>query len=160
MAQVINTIRITGPLPAVFDLLTTTRLWTQWHPATTGVGGVTQRPFQLGDQVRERACVGAHTYEGVWTVVEHERPNQARLRGSNGRIEIAYRLQQMGDQVEITRILDFYSADFLASLSGSVPDVSKIEPLMHAQSEQALRKLQALVEGILQAEANGQIQEE
>ena len=154
MARVTNTIRIRGPLSAVFDLLTITRLWTQWHPATTGVDGATERPFQLGDQVRERARIGAHTYEGVWTVVEHERPSQARLRGSNGRIEIGYSLQQVGEQVEITRVLNFYPEDFAAS----VPDVSKIEPLMHAQSEQALRKLQALVEGILQAEVNGQIQ--
>ena len=84
MVQVINTIVLNGPLLAVFELVTTTRLWTQWHPATIGVGGV--RPLQLGDQMRERAPIGTQTYEGVWTVVEHERPIHALLRGSNGRI--------------------------------------------------------------------------
>ncbi len=82
------------------------------------------------------------------------------MRGSNERIQIGYSLRQVGDQVEITRVLEFYPEDFAASLPGSGANVSKIEPLMHAQSEQALRKLQALVEGILQAEVNGQIQEE
>jgi len=64
-----NTIQIHGALAPVFDLITTTRFWPQWHPATIGVGGVTERPFQQGDIVRERAQIGAHTYEGTCNVL-------------------------------------------------------------------------------------------
>lgn len=42
MKTITNRITITGDLAAIFDLVTTTRFWTAWHPATTGVGGVTQ----------------------------------------------------------------------------------------------------------------------
>ena len=62
MATLTTTIQIHGALAPVFDLVTTTRFWPQWHPATIGVGGVTERPFQLGDKIRERAHIGAHTY--------------------------------------------------------------------------------------------------
>jgi hypothetical protein len=148
MATVINTILIQGAVAAVFDLVTTTRFWTQWHPATIGVGGVTERPFQLGDQIRERAQIGAHTYEGIWTVIDHERPLRARLRAGSGRIHIGYTFAQAGEEVRLTRTLEFFAEDFRASVS----DISKIEPLMDSQSEQALHKIKALVENILAQE--------
>jgi hypothetical protein len=40
---VVNTVTINGTPKAVFDLITTARLWPQWHPATKGVGGVVER---------------------------------------------------------------------------------------------------------------------
>jgi uncharacterized protein YndB with AHSA1/START domain len=39
MTAVVNTVTITGTPKAVFDLITTARLWLQWHPATKGVEG-------------------------------------------------------------------------------------------------------------------------
>ena len=41
MATITNAIQIQGALAPIFDLITTTRFWPQWHPATIGVGGVT-----------------------------------------------------------------------------------------------------------------------
>jgi hypothetical protein len=64
MAQVINVIQINGAIEPVFDLATITRFWPQWHPATTGVGGVTERPVLLGDKIRERAVIGGQTLRG------------------------------------------------------------------------------------------------
>ncbi len=154
MAQVTNTIQIHGSLVAVFDLVTTTRFWPQWHPVTIGVGGVIERPFQLGDKIRERARIGAHTYEGTWTVIEHERPTHALLQGDNGRIQIRYRFQPVGDQVAYSRTLEYYPEDFAAS----TPDPTRLATLMYAQSEQALQKVKALVEQILADEAKVVIQ--
>jgi hypothetical protein len=155
MAQVINTIQIHGSLAAVFDLVTTTRFWPQWHPATVGVGGVTERPFLQGDKIRERAKIGAHTYEGTWTVIEHVRPARAVLLGESGRIQISYAFQQLGDQVEYSRTLEYHPEDFAAS----TPDPDRLATLMHTQSEQALQKLKPLVEQILADEAKVAIQE-
>jgi len=149
MTQVTNSIQIHGPLAAVFDLVTTTRFWPQWHPATIGVGGVTERPFQPGDKIRERARIGAHTYEGSWTVTEYERPAHATLLGESGRIQIRYAFEQAGDQVVYSRTLDYHPEDFAAS----TPDPARLAALMHAQSQQALQKLKALVEQILADEA-------
>ena len=54
MTAVVNTVTINGAPKAVFDLITTARLWPQWHPATKGVGGVVERPYGLGDMIHER----------------------------------------------------------------------------------------------------------
>lgn len=153
MIQVINTILIDGPLEAVFDLATTTRFWPQWHPATAGVGGVTERPMRLGDKVRERAVIGGKTYEGNWTVVEHSRSARAALLMESGRIKISYSFQASGLTTEFKRELEFYPEDFSASVS----EPGLLEKLMHQQSEQALQKLKGLVEAILQKETRLEI---
>ena len=64
MAVVTTSIHIQGQANAVFDLMTTARFWPQLHPATTAVGGVTERPFQLGDVVHERAQIGQQLRKG------------------------------------------------------------------------------------------------
>lgn len=156
MAHVINTIQINGPLEPVFDLVTTTRFWSQWHPATTGVGGVTERPVALGDKIRERAVIGGQTYEGNWTVVEHTRPERAALLMESGRIKITYSFQKVGQATEFKRELEFHPEDF----SVSAADPNALEKLMHAQSEQGLQKLKQLVEAILQKETRLEIGDE
>lgn len=145
ISSIVNQIEINGPLADVFDLVTTTRYWPQWHPATIGVGGVTERPFRLGDQVQERAQIGEQIYEGIWTVVEYQHPVQATLRMQSGRIQISYTFYPEGQATVYQRELTFYPADFQAS----VADPVRLEKLMHAQSEQALRKLKTLVEQLL-----------
>lgn len=153
MNRVVNTIQINGPIGPVFDLVTTARFWPQWHPASVGVGGVTERPFGLGDQIRERAQIGSHTYEGNWTVIEHARPTWVVLAGENGRAQISYTFHALGQTTEFKRELEFYAEDFSASLA----DPNALETLMHIQSEQALGKLKALIETILQTEAKLEI---
>ncbi len=155
MTQVINTIQISGPLEAVFDLVTTTRFWPQWHPATVGVGGVSEKPFGLGDLIRERAQIGPQTYEGTWTVIEYTRPTRVVLQGESRRIQITYSFQVVNGATEFKRELGFYSEDF----SDSLADPSALEKLMYHQSEQALQKLKGLVETILQKEAKLEIGE-
>ncbi len=153
MATITNTVQIHGGLAPVFDLITTTRFWPQWHPATIGVGGVTERPFGQGDIVRERARIGAHTYEGNWTVVEHARPARVVLQSESGGIQISYAFKQVGEEVEYSRTLTYQSENFAAS----VADPALLEKLMYTQSEQALQKVKALVEQILADEAKVQI---
>jgi hypothetical protein len=153
MATIINKIHILGQPEAVFDLVTTTRFWPQWHPATTGVGGVTERPFQQDDLIRERAHIGARTYEGTWRVIEHERPLRVVLRGESGRIQITYTFQADGEAIQFSRQLDYHAEDFAASAT----DSALVEKLMDNQSQQALQKLKTLVEQILQNEARLEI---
>jgi hypothetical protein len=145
MSRVVNRIEIDGPVERVFDLVTTTRYWPQWHPATIGVGGVTERPLALGDVVREQARIGGRVYEGNWSVVEHARPSRLVLRGESGRITIAYSFEPRGETTHFTRELEFQPQDFLSGFS----DPGSVEKLMHGQSEEALRKLKRLVEELL-----------
>jgi hypothetical protein len=146
MEKVINSIEINGHLDHIFDLVTTTKYWPQWHPATVGVDGLTERPFTLHDQIIERAQIGPHLYEGTWTVVAWERPLQAKLQGTSNRIFITYSFQQVSENVtEFRRQLEYYPADFAAS----APDPIQLAQLMHSQSQKALEKLKQLVEDLL-----------
>jgi hypothetical protein len=153
MKTVVNSVLIRGRVEAVFDLVTSARFWPQWHPATLGVGGVRQRPFLLGDVIRERARLGPEVYEGDWTVAEHVRPSRAVLRAWGGRLHIRYVFAAAGEATEFRRELEFDPADFRAT----APDADALVKLMHEQSEQALRKLKALVEDILDEEAKLEI---
>jgi len=153
MMHIVNTILINGPLEPIFDLVTTTRFWPQWHPATVGVGGVTERPFGLGEVIRERAQIGPRLYEGNWTVIEHSRPTRAVLKGESGRIQITYSFQSPGQAIEFKRELEFQAEDF----SASAADPKVLEKLMYEQSERALGKLKELIETILQKEATLEI---
>jgi hypothetical protein len=153
MKSVVNSILIQGRVEAVFDLVTCARFWPQWHPATLGVGGVIQRPFLLGDVIRERARIGQEVYEGDWTVAEHVRPSRVVLRALGGRLHIRYLFAGLGKATELQRELEFDPED----LRASAPDTDALAQLMHDQSEQALRKLKVLVEGILDQEAKFEI---
>ena len=154
MEQVTSTILINGQIEPIFDLVTTTQSWPRWHPATIGVGGVTDRPFVLGDQIHERARIGERVYEGTWTVVEHRRPYSATLRGASGRIEIGYTFELVGEhEVRFSRMLSFYSEDFAAGLSGRQATIA----LMEQQSAQALKQLKALVEETLWQQAHNSL---
>ena len=90
MAAVVNTVSINGAPKAVFDLITTARLWPQWHPATKGVGGVIERPYGLGDLIHERGRIGDKNFDTTWKVVEHVRPSKIVLQSQNAPTRITY----------------------------------------------------------------------
>jgi uncharacterized protein YndB with AHSA1/START domain len=145
----VNTITIVGPPEAVFDLVTTARFWPQWHPATQAVGGVTERPYQLGSHIRERGRIGNRDFQVTWTVVEHVRPSRVVLRTARPPAQITYTFQARDGTTVFTRALQ-YTVDHPAAVS-SPPHA--LDRLMREQSEQAVHQLQGLVEQILRAEA-------
>ena len=147
--RITNEIVINGPIEQVFDLVTTTRYWTEWHPATIGVEGVVDRPIGLHDVIHERAQIGARVYEGSWQVVEHVRPTRVRLLGENSRISIDYTFSGTDGQTLFVRELEYDADDF----RDSVPDPARLQELMFAQSQAALAKLKRLVEELRAAAA-------
>ena len=146
MAHVQNEILIVGPIQNVFDAVTTTATWPQWHPATVAVGGVTDRPIRLGDRIHERARIGGQEYEGDWTVVEHDAPTRVVLHILGTDTRISYAFSTAGPTTtRFVRCLEFDPVAF----AGSAADPTALERLMDAQSQAALEKLKALVEGSL-----------
>lgn len=151
MGSIANTVAIAGAVEPVFDLVTTARFWPEWHPASQAVGGVTQRPFQLGDAIHERGQVAGIGFRATWKVVEHVRPARIVLQSDAPPARISYSFQARGPVTEFRRVLEYDVAVFRAT----VPDSSELERVMHVQSEEALSRLKGLVERILREEATG-----
>jgi Polyketide cyclase / dehydrase and lipid transport len=149
MTQVINQISIAGPIADVFDIVTTTRYWPRWHPATIAVGGATERPLALGDVIHERARIGARVYKGAWSVAEHVYPERVVLRIAGRPIQITYAFESAGPATVFRRALAYQPERFL----GSVADPSALERLIYHQSEAALHMLRHLVEELLASRA-------
>ncbi len=147
--RVKKTAVIRGPIESVFDIVTTAKYWTQWHPATISVSGATAQPMQRGDKIRERARIGGMIAENEWKVTERKRPSRVVLKmpGTRlGDLKIGYRFQARGEEVEFTRELEF-------DLS-KLPELtrSEIERQMDSDSELGMTRLKALVESMLQNE--------
>src|ERR1043166_411253 len=147
MPTIANSIMITGPVAAVFDLVTTARFWPQWHPATLAVGGVTERPYQLGDAIHERGQVGAAQFQVVWTVTEHDRPRRVAFQ-CPAPARIVYTFEQKGESTEFRREVEY--ADAVLAAASSDPET--LRHVMLAQSAEALARVKQLVEAILQAD--------
>jgi uncharacterized protein YndB with AHSA1/START domain len=148
VTSVINTVRIEGAPEAVFDLVTTARFWAQWHPATTGVSGVTQRPYLLGERIVEQGRIGKGEFRVTWKVAEYARPRRVVLQSEASPVQIIYSFDLRGNDTEFTRELK-YNPDDLKSISSDPNEVSR---LMQAQSDQAVKQLKGLVEQILREE--------
>jgi uncharacterized protein YndB with AHSA1/START domain len=151
MISVVNTVTIAGAPEAVFDLITTARFWPQWHPASRAVGGVTERPYGLGDRILERGRIGNRDFQITWKVVEHVRPSRAVLQSERSPARITYSFQARNGSTVFTRELKYKGEDVVAA----TPTPDEINRLMQVQSEQAVNQLKALVEKILREEAMG-----
>ena len=145
VTAVTNTVTIKGPPKAVFDLITTARLWPQWHPATKAVGGVVERPYGLGDLIHERGQIGSADFETTWKVVEHVRPSKIVLQSQKAPTRITYTFAAGKGTTVFTRKLEYQGENFAS--------VKELEKVMPDQSEGGVNQLKALVEKILSEEA-------
>jgi uncharacterized protein YndB with AHSA1/START domain len=151
MMSVVNTVTISGAPEAVYDLVTTARFWPQWHPATMAVGGVTKRPYALGDRIFERGRIGNLNFQVVWKVAEHTRPWRVVLQAETSLARITYTLQAQDGATAFSRTLEYR----LERSSLTASSAADLDRLMQVQSEQAVNQLKALVEKILREEVLG-----
>jgi uncharacterized protein YndB with AHSA1/START domain len=151
MTSVVNTVTIAGAPEAVFDLITTARFWPEWHPASLAVGGVTERPYGLGDQIHERGRIGDRNFQITWKVVEHVHPSRVVLQSERSPTRITYSFQASSGATVFTRELRYKGED----LAAVAPTPGEVEQLMRTESEQAINRLKKLVEKILYKEAMG-----
>jgi len=124
------------PIDAVFDVVTTARYWTEWHPATRGIEGDVDHPARLGDHITEHVTIAGLEGTGTWTVVEHDRPHHLALETelTLGRLRISYQLAAVADGTRFQRDLD-------------LPELGpQITAVMAAQSEAGVASLARLVE--------------
>jgi Polyketide cyclase / dehydrase and lipid transport len=136
MPQVSHHFVADRPIGAVFDVVTTARFWTEWHPATRGVEGDVDHPARLGDHIVEHVTIAGIAGTGTWTVVEHDRPHHLALETelAVGRLRISYQLAAVAGGTRFQRDLDF-------------PDLGpQIAAVMDAQSQAGVASLAQLVE--------------
>jgi hypothetical protein len=151
MTTIVNTIKIVGPAEAIFDLVTTAGFWPEWHPACFAVGGVTRRPYRLGEKVWEKGRLAQSEFLLTWKVVEHEPPMRTVLDSPAPRARITYDFRSCDDGVEFSRSVEYDEAD----LHAVAADPRALREFMQQQSAEALERLKALVEGILRDEGTG-----
>jgi hypothetical protein len=148
MTTIVSVTSISGPDEAVFDLVTSARLWPDWHPATLSVAGVTHQPYQLGDIVHEHVRFAGLEFDVTWRVAEHVRPSRVVLQSLTSPARITYSFRAKGDAIDSRRELE-YDDKLLRHVVGLAVD---LDALMQAQSDEGVRCLKELVEGILRGE--------
>jgi uncharacterized protein YndB with AHSA1/START domain len=135
MPRVSHHFVVDRPIDAVFDVVTTARFWTEWHPATRGVEGDVDHPARLGDRIIEHVTIAGIEGSGTWTVVEYDRPHQLALETdlAVGHLRIAYQLTTVDGGTRFQRDLDF-------------PELGpQVNAAMEAQSAEGITSLGQLV---------------
>ena len=151
MNTVVTSATIDGVPEAVFDLVTTARFWPQWHPATRAVGGVTERPFRLGDRIYEAGRIGEQSFQTSWRVIDHVYPTRVVLQSETSTTRITYTFSARDGGTVFSRELAYPLENFAAVTAAP----GGAEALMRSQSEQAVKQLKAMVEKILREETTG-----
>jgi Polyketide cyclase / dehydrase and lipid transport len=124
------------PIDAVFDVVTTARFWTEWHPPTRGVEGDVDHPARLGDRIIEHVTIAGIEGSGMWTVVQHDRPHHLALETdlAVGRLRISYELTTVDGGTRFQGDLDF-------------PELGpQVTAVMEAQSAEGIASLARLVQ--------------
>jgi Polyketide cyclase / dehydrase and lipid transport len=137
MPRVSHHFVVDRPIGAVFDIVTTARFWTEWHPATRCVEGDVDHPARSGDQIIEHVTIAGVHGSGTWTVMEHDRPEHLALETdlAVGHLRISYRFSQAaGGATRFQRDLEF-------------PELgAQVSAAMEAQSAAGVANLARLVE--------------
>ena len=136
MPQVSHHFVVDRPIDAVFDVVTTARFWTEWHPATRGVEGDVDHPARLGDRIIEHVTIAGIEGSGTWTVVEYDRPHRLALETdlAVGHLRIGYQLAAVDGGTRFQRDLDF-------------PELGpQVGAAMEAQSAEGISSLGRLVQ--------------
>lgn len=141
---------LNGPLEKVFDLITQGRWWKEWHVSSTGVGGVTERPYLLGDVVQETGEVNDRHFTLSWRVVAHERPTRVVLHEENLDAYLVYTFEETEDgRTRYTRGSQLDNAERLRAL-GLDPETLRRDTA--EASAASITRLQDHINGILAAE--------
>lgn len=135
---------INGQQEKVFDIVTTIGHWVRWASIARAVGGVTERPIQLGEPIYEFCRTPAGPQEVVWHITEHDRPRRMKLEVEDG-TSITYIFIAQGDGTTFRRVFELGSV-----LGAQQPLPYTIDT---ARSENA--NVKALVERILWHEQKG-----
>jgi hypothetical protein len=144
--RIYTSIHVARPVEQVFDYVTTSGNWPQWHPSSLGVRGATERPMQVGEQVTEEFFVAGRRGSVVWTVTDCDPPRRWDIDGqivgrSSGGI-ITYALTPVDGGTRFEREFVYMMPNALFSLFDRLIYRRRVQ----AESAEALRRLKAVLE--------------
>jgi hypothetical protein len=138
------------PLAEVFEFITTTGHWLEWHPATHAVTGQTLKPGQLGDECEEKVLT-AGLFQGhiAWRVVTCAAPVHWAMATTEiavpllarARVRVEYSLKEEGLGTRLFRTFHYELPWYLWLL-----DKLYFRAKMESESVEALRRLAALID--------------
>ena len=142
--KIVTVVDIDRPPQDVFDYVTAPSLWKTWHPATSSVSGVPDRPIRLGETVRESIRVGIKRFETTWEVVECRPPESWAISTDSGEgvALIRYDLRREGEGTRFTRVMEFRSRFY----PWKALDTWLMKWILARNSRQALTQLKKLLE--------------
>jgi uncharacterized protein YndB with AHSA1/START domain len=145
MPQITTTIRIARPPTEVFRYVTTPANWPRWHPASVAVEGATDHPLDVGEQVTEDFCVAGRRGRATWIVRERQPDRRWVIEAATdrrGHATITYTLTAQPGGTEFRRDLVYA----VHQLYWRLLDRLLLRPRVRAESEEALRRLKAVLE--------------
>ena len=146
MSRIHTAIEIRAPLASVFEYATTPGIWPAWHPASRSVSGAIDHPLEPGEQLTEEIDAAGRRWRATWTVREREAPRRWVIDGvaeGGGTATLTYVLAPAGEGTRFERELVYR----MPSLWLGFLDLLVIRRRMTAESEEALRRLKAVLEG-------------
>ena len=135
---------IDGQQEKVFDIVTTIGHWVRWASIARAVGGVTERPIQLGEPIYEFVRTPTGPQEVVWHITEHDRPRRMKLEVEDG-TSITYHFTPQGDGTVFRRVF----------VLGSVWGAQDPLPYSADNSKVENAKVKEMAESILYLEQKG-----
>jgi len=151
MAQILHhEAKFQAPPAKVFEFITTTGHWPEWHPATRAVTGQALKPGQLGDECAEEVLTAGFLRGHIsWRVVTCAAPVRWSIVTteiavpllSRARVRLEYFLEEEGLGTRLFRTFD-YELPWYLWWFDKLYFSGKIE----SESVEALRRLVALVD--------------
>jgi uncharacterized protein YndB with AHSA1/START domain len=141
----VNAVVIRAPIEEVFVFATTPASWPQWHPASKAARGAVDHSLEPGKRLVEEIATSGYRGQVTWVVREREPPRRWVIEGeggTGGHALLTYNLTGQPGGTRFERELVYRMPNAWYALL----DILFIRRRMAAQSEEALRRLKALLE--------------
>jgi hypothetical protein len=144
MSRILTSIRIHRPIAEVFDYVTTPVNWPVWHPASISVGGSSDHPLRLGEEVVEEFVAAGRRGWVTWRVTRRKAPYRWRIEASSpqGQAAITYQLSPEGADTVFERDLSYRMPNAWLALL----DILVLRRRMDRESRIALQQLKGVLE--------------
>lgn len=145
----INSATFNAPVSKVFSYITQARFWPLWHVDSKAVGGVTDRPYVLGDVIYEKGLTDGQDFGLFWHVVEWEKDKKVVLYDKKTNTYLRYTFTEENGITTYSRESKM-DRDVLMKLGFKNPDA--IVKASEDASNASVIRLQEHIRGLIESE--------